>query len=314
MAGENAAVEVVENATVEETDGLETPDFDSIFSEKSTPEVTETPEVGEVSGTEEEITLDTEKVEEETPKEEVEETPEAKKEEPKKEETPEVKQEKPTEEKKPGEIKLDQQKIGQTEQVQQAEALTPEQVKEQRTQWENQLTESYQMSDEEVELFQDNPREFLPRLAARVQMAASMDIIQAIGAMIPQYIQQFNAIEQSRAAFNEAFYSKWEQLNDAKYNDIVNQAVSLVRQMNPQATMEQIVNQAGAAVIANLGDELLQTTVETETVETTGTKPAAKKPYKPAKPGSTTVQKTSKPTGKKDENVFADLTEEFDQE
>lgn len=125
-------------------------------------------------------------------------------------------------------------------------ALSPEQMQQEAI---NALMPRYQLSADDDRGMISEPGRVIPKLAAQLHLSIARDLAGVIGQMIPEMVRQHadRAIAGTRAQME--FFSQYPQLNRPEFKPYVAQALSLVRQMNPQATREEVVKR-GALLAA----------------------------------------------------------------
>lgn len=144
-------------------------------------------------------------------------------------------------------------------QTQTPQNLTPEQqeaiqreLQKVRGQVESQLTQLYELEPEDAELFQMEPEKVLPKLAAKLHMNVLEAMHEGVRGMLPTMIQQVTQQQQAQEKYVGAFFEAWPALNDEKYMDTVVRVVENYKRSNPQAPVEQVINEAGAAAMIAL--------------------------------------------------------------
>jgi len=130
-----------------------------------------------------------------------------------------------------------------TQQVQQPSA---EQVQALRQQATETFEQEFQMSEEQVEEFRDNPNAVLPKLLAKAAMSTFDSLIQGVQKQLHTVVAEVIDLRQRSSEGEQAFYTVWPQLKDAKYRNTVNRIADTYRAANPTATREQIIREVGA--------------------------------------------------------------------
>jgi hypothetical protein len=127
-------------------------------------------------------------------------------------------------------------------------ALTREQIEELRNNTIGEIAKSYIISDADADLLTTEPNKVLPQLIARLQVETFENIYRAIINEVPRIV--LNVAQQARAAdsFSNRFLSAWPNLAKQEYLPKVQQYLQLYHQMNPRATEEDLIKEAGAQV------------------------------------------------------------------
>ena len=116
-----------------------------------------------------------------------------------------------------------------------------------------QLVDSFEMSEDEEIEFATNPKTFLAKAFAKVRMESFQATFHAIANQIPQMMTAQQAQQATDTEHEAAFYGRWPALQDAQHTPSVLQAIQFYRGQNPNATPEQVIENAGAMASAMLG-------------------------------------------------------------
>ena len=162
------------------------------------------------------------------------------------------------------------------------------------------LEKQYQLDDETLTAYDENPKETLPKFAAQIHFNAMMSTYNAVLAAVPQVIQRVIEAGKVATAAEAQFYEKWPDLKGIDTN-VLRTAAKSYRQANPTANLEQVITGAGTLAMVSAGLSL-----------TPPAPPVPRKPpAKPAAPGGaiTTPPVVRKP---EDDNIFGQLSEDYD--
>jgi len=186
-------------------------------------------------------------------------------------------------------------------------APTPEQVTEYyrnwRTQTEDVLAKThYKMTQEEVDEMDLNPVEFLPKYAARVYLDAVTATMAQVNANFPRLVNEVLARNKDGDAREVTFYERWPDLKE--HGDVVLRLGSAYRQNNPGATVDDFINEVGAAAMVTLRKPM------PGMVNGNGATPTV--PVKPFKPAAATPPSTGAAPPPK--NPFESLNDQFDED
>jgi hypothetical protein len=199
----------------------------------------------------------------------------------------------------PAEKKAEEKK----DEVKQPEALTEEEAGKLYGEWRS-TTEAliaehhYRLTEKDVAEFNENPAVFIPKAMSRVYMDSISAAFQQFTQYLPRMVDQVMTARQVRESRENAFFSKWPDLKP--HRDAVLRLGAAYRQSNPQATLDDFINEVGAqAMVALRINPQQQQQQQT---------PASKEPstFKPA-----TSSGTPTPPKPKSSNPFEQLTQDF---
>lgn len=106
----------------------------------------------------------------------------------------------------------------------------------------------FTLSPEEIDGLETNAVEMVPKLLARTYVAAQTAMLQQMGRLMPAMMERQQQQSQ-RYRTNEAkFYDRWKGLSPEKHGAIVTRYATVLRQANPQLTLEQMIEQLGPLV------------------------------------------------------------------
>lgn len=109
----------------------------------------------------------------------------------------------------------------------------------------------YNLSDEQMSEFEANPREFLPRMAARVYLDAVTAATNVLARNLPTIIDNHFATRNATDAAEARFFAQWPGLKE-KSADVIRFAKSY-RHLNPNADEATFIRDVGAQVAVALG-------------------------------------------------------------
>lgn len=163
-------------------------------------------------------------------------------------------------------------------------AMTPEA----RAQWEAQhlerLEKAYAMDEEMAQAFQTEPELVLPKMAAKMHMDITRDVMAGVQAIFPQLLQQINSQQSLESQSRNEFFSVNSDLNKPEYEDAIQKVGQMFRQVNPKASKAEAIERIGVLTRSALGLPPLQTTPAEQ--QKAQPKPlAAVRPFTPARGG-----------------------------
>jgi len=151
---------------------------------------------------------------------------------------------------------------------------------------------------DEADLVPDGLLKALPRVIAKAQLDAAIQVMQALQQALPQLVQQQLLNTQRELTFEEAFYARWPQLRE--HSDLVKRVARVYFQANPDVDPRTAIEEIGAVAAARARIPLVSN-------------PAPAAPQAPAqhpapvKPGATA-------TSTLDDNPFSKMYQDFIEE
>lgn len=139
----------------------------------------------------------------------------------------------------------------------------------------------YNLSDEQLSEFEANPREFLPRMAARVYLDAVTAATNVLARNLPTIIDNHFATRNATDAAEARFFAQWPGLKE-KSGDVIRFAKSY-RHLNPNADEATFIRDVGAQVAVALGIPAEKARAQAAAVAPTAT-PTAQPTLPPHRP------------------------------
>jgi hypothetical protein len=199
----------------------------------------------------------------------------------------------------PAEKKAEEKK----DEVKQPEALTEEEAAKLYGEWRS-TTESliaehhYKLTEKDVAEFNENPAVFIPKAMSRVYMDSISAAFQQFTQYLPRMVDQVMTARQVREAKENTFFSKWPDLKP--HRDAVLRMGAAYRAANPQATLDDFINEVGAQAMVALR-------INPQGQQQQQSQPQVKEPtFRPA-----TSSGTPTPPKPKSSNPFEQLTQDF---
>ena len=198
-------------------------------------------------------------------------------------------------------------------------AKTQEQIEQEARaaaeKFEQDLVQYYALPADLAKKFETEPEAVLPQLAAKVHMAVVNEVTARMNVQLPQYIAHFGTQQRKEQEAHDAFYTRWPGLTD--YKEQVLKTGAMFRQLNPNATAQEALENVGKMVYAALGmpvpDAAPQSGQPGQPASGQPAQPAPtgapRVPFVPATPGGAGRQPGPAPG-----NVFENMAEEFIQE
>lgn len=114
-------------------------------------------------------------------------------------------------------------------------------------------TSVYGMSEDEASEVLVNPQQVLPKLAARVHMEVTQNILGTLAQILPGVVHGVNEATRQQADLTNQFFERWPQLKkDQDYGEVFNLARTF-RSQYPQASAKEMIEHVGAMAVVKLG-------------------------------------------------------------
>lgn len=142
----------------------------------------------------------------------------------------------------------------QTPEGQQQVQQPPVNAAELQRQFREQLEAEFAISQDDALALSTAPETVMPKLAANMYQRIMQDVMQQFqqfGAGIPAMMQQYVERSRADAEAKQEFYGEWPGLS--QHHDRVMANAILVRQANPNATRQQMIEMAGVMTAMALG-------------------------------------------------------------
>lgn len=111
----------------------------------------------------------------------------------------------------------------------------------------------FQMTAEEAEQLRVEPEKIMPKLAARVAFESMVMTFQSLQTQLPQLIGATMSNHQTQIESDKQFKARWPELYADEHKELVLNSINAYRAANPKATMEQLIEGAGAFAMIALG-------------------------------------------------------------
>lgn len=199
-----------------------------------------------------------------------------------------------------------------TEPVQQASAPAPEpqqappsepvDFEKHRAETIPKLEKLYELTEEEADDFRVSPDKVLPKLAARLHYEITTAVFNSVLGSIPQQVAQTLAVQKAHTEAENAFYSKWPDLKDPKYQGTVINSIQAYKQANPRASLSEVMDRAGLMAMLSLG------LTPRQMQQQMAAPPPMAKPVAPAGAGASSAPIPQRAMTE-EQSVFAELVE-----
>lgn len=137
--------------------------------------------------------------------------------------------------------------------AQQPPRLTQEEVIQRRQALIDDIAGRYAISEEDKAALAVEPEKVLPKIAGRLYVDVYEAVLQASLSQLPQLINGYTQVQRVAQQHEQAFYSKWPALQKPEYEPTIRQIAATYRQMNPQASADDMMNAVGVISMVQLG-------------------------------------------------------------
>jgi hypothetical protein len=114
-------------------------------------------------------------------------------------------------------------------------------------------TSVYGMTEEEGSEVMVNAHQILPKLAARIHLEVTQNILGTMAQILPGVVHGVNEATRQQADLTNQFFQRWPDLKkDTDYGEVMNLARTF-RAQYPQASAKEMIEHVGAMAIVKLG-------------------------------------------------------------
>lgn len=146
------------------------------------------------------------------------------------------------------------------------------------------------LSPEEVEALETNAVEAVPRLLAKTYVAAQAAMLQQLNRFVPLMLDRYSQVTRRHQANEDKFYARWKGLSREKHGATVMRYATVLRQGNPNLTLDQMIEQLGPLV-----HQLTGTPVPTAVPAAANGRAPASAAFTPAMSGAAGLPQTQEP-------------------
>jgi hypothetical protein len=132
--------------------------------------------------------------------------------------------------------------------------IDPEQLQAQAI--EQLTTTMYALSDEDKNALIAEPDKVLPGLAARMHVTMQVQLAQQIAQILPGIIQGQLAQANKVQGLENSFFGQYPELNKPQFKATVQESLAMIRQVNPQASREEVMRDGAALAAVRLRTRL----------------------------------------------------------
>jgi len=128
--------------------------------------------------------------------------------------------------------------------------LTPEKIEEklaeERKKLVAELEKRFAISEEEAEELIAEPQKVLPRFKAQLMVELYENLLRAVHTTVPAIVDSVQQYRSQADEYERAFFERWPELKDEKYQDALLRMATAYRQANPDASPEDFIEEVGA--------------------------------------------------------------------
>lgn len=154
---------------------------------------------------------------------------------------------------------------------------------------ENLTKTQYALSTEDAAALIAEPDTVIPRLAAQMHVDVQVGLANQIAQILPGIIQAEITKANRVQTLESSFFGQYPELNKPEFRQTVQESLTLIRQVNPQATREDVMRDGAALAAVRLKTQLgmaQQPGFEPQlSPEPQGAPPTAQAPFAPAQAG-----------------------------
>lgn len=107
----------------------------------------------------------------------------------------------------------------------------------------------FKLSEADVEALETDAPAHIPKIMARLYMKTQINMMQQLARIVPEMYQRFTAVTARNEKNEGKFYTRWPSINREQHGDTVKRLANTYRQMNPAATLEQMIEDLGPIVM-----------------------------------------------------------------
>ena len=107
----------------------------------------------------------------------------------------------------------------------------------------------FKLSPEDIQAIETDVVGFIPTMLSRMYMKAQVNTLKQMERIVPAMIARQTKVMARNAENTGKFYSRWPSLNQTEHGNTVNRLAVTYRQMNPTASLEQMIEDLGPIVM-----------------------------------------------------------------
>lgn len=107
----------------------------------------------------------------------------------------------------------------------------------------------FKLSSEEIEELETNTAVAVPKLFAKAFVKSQHNMLMQIGRLVPNMVMRQGSVTKRNAENEGKFYSRWPDIKSDAHGELVKRYAVTYRQMHPEATLEQMIEDVGPMVM-----------------------------------------------------------------
>jgi hypothetical protein len=107
----------------------------------------------------------------------------------------------------------------------------------------------FRLTPEEVEALETNMVEAVPKLMARAFVKSQLNALNQMARIVPAMIQRQTELVKQHTEAEGKFYQRWPDIKADQHRNLVLKYAAVYRQMHPNTTLEQMVEDLGPMVM-----------------------------------------------------------------
>ena len=107
----------------------------------------------------------------------------------------------------------------------------------------------FQLTQEDLQGLETDIAATVPKLFARAFVKSQVNQLLQLSNIIPEMVRRATSDMRNHTQNEDAFYSKWPQIDRAKHGDLVKRFGITYRTLNPQVSRDEMIDQVGQLVL-----------------------------------------------------------------
>lgn len=109
--------------------------------------------------------------------------------------------------------------------------------------------ELFKLTPEEIEALETDTVGEIPKLLAKSYVKMQTAVLGQMARMIPQMIQKHNEVVKRNSENEGKFFARWPSIKAAEHGNLVRRYAYTYRQMHPQASLDQMIEDLGPMIM-----------------------------------------------------------------
>jgi hypothetical protein len=107
----------------------------------------------------------------------------------------------------------------------------------------------FKLSQEDIEALETDAPAYIPKLLARVFLKSQQSALRQMANIVPAMMQKMTEVTKRNTENENKFFSRWPNLKADQHGDTVRRLARTYRQMHPQASLDQMIEDLGPIVM-----------------------------------------------------------------